>query len=182
MGEPRISGAFVRDQLAVYEEMVGAVTLQQAFAALGADRQELEGVLPIGWVRLSLYNAFLAEVARITGRELLTMDAEAMRRGAERTFSTLWRVLLRLTTDNALITRTPTFYSKGFDTGTLTAKVPSPGRAEVELTGFPAISDVDLQGVRITIETVLRLAGRKDVRGTHQRTASGGTFVATWKS
>ncbi len=182
MAEPRVSGAIVRDQLAVYEEMVGRATVREGLDALADElRREIEGVLPISWIRLSSYNALLAEIARISRRDLLAMDAEAMRRGGERTFTTLWRVLLRLTTDHALITRTPTFYSKAFDTGTLTARIPSPGRAELELTGFGDISDVDLQGVRISIETVLRLAGRRDVRGTQQRTASGGTFVITFR-
>lgn len=183
MREPRVSGTIVRDQLAVYDEMVGRDTVRAALARIPAeDRRELEEVLPINWVRLSAFNGLLAEIARLTGRELLAMDAEAVRRGAERTFSTMWRVLLRITTDSALITRTPTFYSKGYDTGTLTARIPSPGRAELELTGFGEISDIDLQGVRIGIECVLRLAGRKDVRGTQQRTPSGGTFVITFRT
>lgn len=182
MAEPRVSGVVVRDQLAVYEEMVGPAVVRAAREALpptlGA---ELEHVLPIAWVRLSAYNALLAEIARRVGRDLLTLDAEAVRVGTERSFSTVWRVLLRVTTDHALVTRTPLFYSKGFDTGRLSARIPSPGQAEVELVDFPDISDVDLQGVRITIETVLRLAGRKDVRGTQQRTPQGGRFVVTFR-
>lgn len=162
--------------------MVGAEVLRESLASLPeSQRSELEEVLPIAWVRLSSYNALLVEVARRTGRELLVMDAEAMRRGTERTFSTLWRVLLRFTTDHALIARTPTLYAKGFDTGTLTASVPERGRAVLELTGFPTITDVDLQGVRITIETVLRLAGRREVRGSHQRTPTGGVFTLTFR-
>jgi len=183
MREPRVSGTIVFDQLGVYRELVGPEVVGAAMAALAPDdRRELDGVLPISWVRLSAFNALLAEIARATQRDLLTMDADAVRRGTERTFTTVWRVLLRLTTDAALITRTPTFYAKGYDTGTLAARIPAPGRAELELTGFPEISDIDLQGVRIGIETVLRLSGRKDVRGTHHRTPSGGTFVVLFRA
>jgi hypothetical protein len=94
---------------------------------------------------------------------------------------TVWRALLRLTTDNALITRTPVIFSRSYNRGRLTASIPVPGRGEITLDEWPDAPEWPLRATRIGVETVLRLAGRKDVRVVAERRPQGAFFLATWR-
>jgi len=63
----------------------------------------------------------------------------------------------------------------------LIPRIPEPGRGEVELVDWPDAPEWVLRGAGIGIETVLRAAGRKDVRVAGKRTPQGVEYLATWK-
>lgn len=144
-------------------------------------REQLTTLTPMTWVDTEVAESIIYAVAARVGRDALVLHREIVRIGVERTFRTLWRAILRFTSDRALVSRTPLIYSKTFDRGELTSRIQSPGRAELELTGWPEVSEMQLNGLATGIETVLVVAGRKLVKVTHERRPDGAFIVGSWQ-
>jgi len=180
-GAVRVSGAVVRDQHKVMEETFGAAVVARAVEGLEPDtRREYEAVLPVSWCSVDTANAVIRAVARELGRTPSDLQRQVARLGVERTLSTVWRLLLRVTSDDALVRRTPVIYGKTYDRGEFTSRIVAPGRAELTLAGWPAMPELDMESLGVAVETVLELAGRRAVRVTWERRSSGAFYVATW--
>jgi hypothetical protein len=180
---PSLSGISVRDTFLMLEEMVGADVVRRALASLpDAQRQQLEQAIALSWIPMSLVGAVVDEVARLAHRDPELLIDEAVRRAVSYTFKTAWRLLLRVTTDEALIARTPIIYAKSRNVGHLAAALKSHGRAELTLTDWPAVSDRQLRTIGIAVQTVLELAGRRNVRIQGQRTLQGAQYALTWQT
>ena len=179
---PKTNGALFLDQLEVLREVVGKDTVETALRGLSqATRDEFAQVLPMTWMRTQLAEDIFNAIAREAGREPFALHAQVVRIGVERTLKTLWRLILRFTSDSALVARTPLIYSKTFDHGELTSRIAAPGRSELTLTGWPDISEMQIRGLATGIETVLRVAGRHDVKVSWDRTPTGAFLVGRWR-
>jgi hypothetical protein len=177
-----VSGALAANLRAVLRELVGEAMVDRALLRVSRDvRDEFESVTSVGWVRISTYETVFGAIASDLSRSVADLHTEVARVSIERTMRTVWRVLLRLTTDNALISRTPVIFARSYNRGRLSAQIPVAGRAEVTLSEWPEAPDWPLRATRIGVETVLRLAGRKDVRVAAERQPDGASFVATWR-
>lgn len=177
----RASGALVLEERKVLEEMVGRDALRRALDSLPDPiRREYELLTAAERIRVPTVEAVYEAAAREIGREPLRLHRDIVRTGVERTLKTLWRMLLRFTTDEALVARTPLIYSRTFDTGRLESRIVSPGLAHIRLTGWPDVSEMQMNGLATGIETVLRCAGRKNVRVTYDRASDGAIIIATW--
>ena len=180
--EACVAGALASNLRAVLIELAGKSTVEAVLARLPRDvREDFVSVTPLGWVRISSFERVFGETARELGRSTADLHTEVARLSIERTFRTVWRVLLRLTTDGALISRTPVIFARSYDRGRLRASIPIPGRGEITLEGWPDAPDWPLRATRIGVETVLRIAGRKDVRVSAERAPDGAIFLATWR-
>lgn len=181
-GEAHIHGAVVLDQRKAYAEIVGTDVLEAAIDSLPEDRQrEYREVLAVGWIRCTTVAAVVEAVARRVGRDPLELDAVVVRKGVERTFGTLWRVLLRLASDAQIVTRAPVLYGKTYDKGSFTAHLLGPGHAECRLVDFPEITELDLQGLGIGVVEALKISGRSDVRHVATRTKDGARIEVRWR-
>ncbi len=182
MGTPRVSGAIMLDQLRVLEERTSPEIVREALASLPPEhRAQLEAVMPVSWLDIDACNGLFVAVARAIGRDPEELQAEIARIGVERTLHGMWRVLLRFTTDAALVARTPLLYSKTYDAGTLRGRIDTPGVCHVELEGWPDPPKLELIGLAAGIEAVLRCAGRKDVSVRFERRPNGAVFLGSWK-
>lgn len=182
MKEPCAAGVGVIEVRRALIDAVGLVTFETALASLPADiRDEYTQMTPLGWVRLSTSSAVIDAVAREARRDAEVLYDQVIRTSIERSFKTVWRVLLHFTTDEALIARTPTIYAKSRDTGRLVSKITAPGRAEAVLSGWPDMHDRHMRSIELSMLSVLELAGRREVRGVHHRTADGAVFRLTWR-
>jgi hypothetical protein len=180
--EARISGTIVLDHRAAYEKLIGRDVMRAAIEELAEDRRrEYLECLAVSWVRISTTVAIIEAAGRLSGRDPFELNAEATRMAAEKIFNGVWRVLLRLTSDEALVTRAPVIYARAYDTGKLTAVVRAPGRAELTLVGWPDIHPTIVGSIAIGTETVLRLAGRKNVAASILRTGEGALCVVNWQ-
>ena len=99
----------------------------------------------------------------------------------ERSFTTVWRVMLRFTSDEAIISRTPAFYAKSRSVGQMATRILVPGKSESIVSGFPTIPERDIVILAASIETVIALAGRKDVKSVGERTRDGARFLTRWR-
>jgi len=183
MSEARVSGAVVLDQRRAYAELVGREALEAALATLPADRRrEYDELLAVSWCRCTTITMVIEAVAAEVGRQPLELDAEVVRVGVQKTFGTLWRLLLRMASDGQIVTRAPVLYGKTYDKGAFSARMVEPGHAECVLTGFPEIHDLDLQGLGIGVSEALRVSGRTDVRHLATRTADGARIDLRWRA
>jgi hypothetical protein len=125
---------------------------------------------------------FVDELARCAQRDAEEMIDEAVRRAVDRTFKTVWRMFLRITSDEALIKRTPLIYQRSRNVGQLHARILEPGNGEVLLTDWPDVSERHLRTIGVSIASVMELAGRRDVRMTSHRTPEGARYQLRWRS
>jgi len=178
---PRMSGTLVLAQRRALESVVGAAAVAAAIAQIDAElRDEYAAMMPVSWVRYTVPEAVLEAVARAHRRPMPALHEECARLAVDRTFKTLWRLALRVTSDAALVGRTPSIFSRTYDRGKMASRIVSPGHAEVVISELPGAPEFILRGSRVGIEHVLSLAGRKDVRVTSTRQRDGGTFHANW--
>jgi len=180
--EPSISGALVSTHIELLGGRFGSDEVIRCIDGLPADvREHLQGVIAAGWVPVKAYDVFYRTFAARVGVDVAELHTDMSRHSVERTFKTMWRLLLRLTSTEALVSRTPVLFSRAYTKGRLRAVMTTPGLAEIELDGWPDVPDIVLRGVRIAIETVLRLSGRSPVRSSVERAPEGAKIRATWK-
>lgn len=182
MPEARLAGALVIDQ----RELLKSVMLDEeryraALATLPDQvRDAYDQALSISWVPTTVVDRVITACAREAGREPLDFHAELTRINVERTLKGLWRVILRFTGDQALVSRSQLIYRKTFDTGTIEGTIPEPGHSMSILRGWPEISDIHLVGLEMGVQTTLRCAGRQNVRSRRERTPEGGIIECFW--
>jgi hypothetical protein len=180
--EPTITGTLVSTHIELLRGRFGAAEVARCIETLPDDfRREMQGVIAGGWVSVRAYDAFYRAFAERVGIDVAELHTETSRQSVERTFKTIWRLLLRLTSDQALLSRTPVLYSRAYTKGKLKAVFAAAGIADIELEGWPDAPDIVLRGTRVAVETVLRLSGRSAVRTTVERAPGGAKVRATWK-
>ncbi len=181
---PNVSGTIVSEHRKLFAERLGSDLVDRALAKLPTDVRGLViEAMPSGWIPLSAFESAYEVVAKEAERDVPGFHTEIGRLAIERTFSSVWRVLLRVTTDNALVTRTPVIFSKSYDCGKLVARIDKPGEAQLVLTEWPDVGEFPLRSLSNGVVTVLRLAGRKGVEWRAvDRTADGALMSATWRS
>lgn len=182
MGQGRLSGGLIVDQ----RETLGLVLGEHGFRSVMESvsdeaRIAYETAIGVSWIAADVVDEVVSAAARYVGKPVLQFHAELTRRNMDRTLGGVWRVLLRFTSDRALIQRTPVFYRKSYDVGVLDGDIPEPGYAVTTLRAYPDISDIQLVGLRVGIESVLAAAGREAVKGSHRRTGDGAVIECRWK-
>jgi hypothetical protein len=168
--EPSAAGATVQVLRRVLEDMVGVNVVASALGKLPTKvREEFDPVTPMTWVPLTTTLMAVEYIATEARRPSDDLMDEAVRRAAELMFRSAWRLLLRFTT-----------YSKWRNIGQLESKLLGPGRSEIWLRGWPGVSERNVRTLGVSIETVLRLAGRRAVRVEWTRTTDGARYLAFW--
>ena len=179
---PCTSGIAVLDVLHVLGEMLGSETIERAKARLPVDlRTEIEALTAVSWLPNTTFGTLIDEVASCAGRDPEALIDQAVRAAVDRTFKSVWRMFLRVTSDEALIKRTPMIYQGSRNTGQLNARMVEPGYAELLLTDWPDVSERHLRTIGVSIQRVVELAGRRDVRMTVQRASQGGRYELRWR-
>src|SRR3954469_5035998 len=109
---PSASGISVLDLRAALEEIVGRDVVRGALETLSPEtRGEFVEITALSWVPLATVTCVVDTVAKTAKVNPERLIDDAVRRAVERTFKTVWRVMLRFATDAALIARTPVVYS-----------------------------------------------------------------------
>lgn len=181
MAEPRVIGALIRKEREVLEGIVGADAIEAALRTLPDElREEYSTVRPLTRIRTQTVEAVYTAVAAETGRDVMRLHRELVRVSMESALRGIWRSLLRFTSDDALVRRAPLVFSRGLSEGALTARIVRPGSAEIRLTGWNGVSDMQINGIAAGVETMLFCAGRQNVRVVSHRTLDGACWIASW--
>ncbi|WP_053232924.1 hypothetical protein [Sandaracinus amylolyticus] len=176
-----MSGALVLEHRRILQEICGPARFARALDRLPPDaRREYDETSAVSWPRVTTAEHVMHAAAIELARDPVELHEQVSRTAVERTLTTLWRLLLRFTTDEALVARTPRIYARALNRGELVPLVVCPGRAEIRVVGWPDIPEFSTRGIRIAIESVLRLAGRDQVRVIAEPGAQGPIFHATW--
>lgn len=136
----------------------------------------------LSWVPITVLEQVVEVCGRELGRDPFELNDQVSRVATERAFGTVWRVFLRFTSDNALISRTPVIYSKTYDTGRIVPNIPARGVATIDLVEFPNVPEFVLRPLGVGIQTTLRCAGRRDAHVTYERVPGGARYSATWQA
>jgi hypothetical protein len=180
--EPCISGALACSLREVASDMLGAEVVGRALDRVPDPlRSAYENAVPVGWIPLPVVEAAFTELAAEVGSEIAELHERVARRSIDLTIRRFWRVLLRVTTDGALVSRTPSIFARSYNRGKLESRVVSPGHGEVRLHDWPHAPDWPLRGTRVGIEVGLSVAGRRNVHATCTRTATGALFLVSWR-
>lgn len=178
---PSLSGAIVLRNLDAFRAEVGPQSVARAIASLpDAQQAEIEALVPSSWIPVATVDAAYQAIATQAGRDLLELYPVVVRQGVANALRSVWKWLLRLTTDRALVSRTPIIYRRGHSVGELTTRIVAPGHAEVVLTGWSDIPPLRQLGVACGIRATLEVAGRRNVEVTHDPTPDGVAFTARW--
>jgi hypothetical protein len=176
-----IRGAIVLNNLVGFEDVVGREVVARATASLPpAFLAEARAIVPVAWVRAEVVDALFSAIAHEAGRTPEDLFPIAIERGVHRTLHTVWRALMHLSTDAAIVKRTPSLFARSYSRGRLTSRFTGDGTAEVDLFDWPDVSRFRLIAISSGIRAVLRVAGRKNVEVTVVRTSEGAHFRAKW--
>jgi hypothetical protein len=144
------------------------------------DRTEIEEATAVGWVRFSALERFYDLLSAELSRDVVALHTEIVRIAVERNARTLWRALLRITSDRALMARAPSIFAKGYDRGRVRIDILEPGRAVITLTELAGMSEFVGRGFGVAVETLLTVAGRQHASATVRRTLDGGRVEVRW--
>ena len=180
---PSAAGTTVQALKNALAELVGVNVFAEALATLPSNvREAFEPATPMSWVPVEVIHVVVARVAERAGRSFDDLMDEAVQRAGEKTLRTAWRMLLRVTADRALMSRAPILYSKWRNIGRLEASGMDRGRVELVLSEWPGMDPRSIRSLAITIETVLRLAGRRQIKVVSQSKPDGAKYSVTWRT
>ena len=136
--EPSLSGALACSLREVAADLLGAPTVARALERVPSPlRSAYENAVPVGWVPLPVVESTFTQLAAEVGTNIAELHERVARRSIDLTIRKFWRVLLRVTTDRALVSRTPVIFARSYNRGRLESRVVSPGRGEVKLFDWP---------------------------------------------
>lgn len=174
-----VNASTMRDSL---KALCGDDALARALATLPVDqREELDGLSALRWVRDSTMDALVRAAAEDRSRGYESLYDEVMRHGGQRWFKLAWRALLGLASDEALVSRSGMVFARSRNCGTLVGRLVGVCRAELTLTEWPGVPARHARNFSIGIETILAASGRHEARVRWEPTPDGALFTATWR-
>lgn len=158
------------------EAMLGADAVAAAIDALSpAMGQEYRDASVLSWVSQPAVREVTREVARRAGLSGEALAERIVRDSVLELCRGPWNVLLRLTSDEALIERAAALFARSFDAGRIRAQR-SADTVELVLEGWPRPDRMDLVSIRAGISATLEAVGRRaEIELTPQ--PSGARFV-----
>jgi hypothetical protein len=178
---PCASGMAVKDMRWAIEKELGADKLEAALGRISpAARDEYTNATALSWVTYTTLAEVHDAVAGEAQEDPMALADRLARVTVERSFTTVWRIFLRFTSDEAIILRTPAFYAKSRNVGRMETRILTPGTSESIVSDFPTIPQRDIVILSASIETVLTLAGRAEVKSRGERIHGGAKFFTRW--
>lgn len=179
--EPKVSGVVISAQLEDFRARFGEAVMREVLAALASDiRDEFTLVTAMSSIRCTSIERFYDAASLILKTPAAELHTETAVRVTGRTVTSVWRVLLRIATDDILVARSPALFRKAYMQGRLEVVRSGKGFAEIRVVDWPEMSEFAVRGLRVGVESTLRAAGRKDPKGSARKTADGASFRFDW--
>ena len=159
----RFSGMLVLDQRKALIELNGQAAYDAALKRMPpAALDEYESVTPFSWCANTTLMAMTEAMAKETGKSREEITVQMVTRGTEITFSGVWRILMRITTPDAMLRRVATLRRKSCNRGEIIPERLTSGHVLLRLIDWPQMPANNALGMAAGIETIMRLTGRKD--------------------
>ncbi len=176
MVDVRVRGALVTRQRSYMERLAGRDRVAKAVDALPADlRAAYDEATLLSWVP----QRAVREVTRAVASDLGLPAVELAERVVGTSVFDLcrgpWNILLRMTDEEALISRAAAIFARSFDVGEIRASREPTGGYALTLRGWPSADDMDLASLAAGIKAVLRSVGR-GARVDRVRTPEGARY------
>ena len=176
-------GALLVPQRAAIVSRVGPDPITRALASVPrVVRDEYEALREDTWCRSETVEQVFVAIARETGIEAGELVASSVHEAITGTVARIWRALLVMNSDDALLGRTPRFYARSYDRGSLTAARIARGHSELVLEGWHDVPELHAVGIGAGVRAVMMLAGRSDVRVSSTRDGEYVRFDVTWRA
>jgi hypothetical protein len=147
------------------------------------DRDQLTGVVAVGWYSLSLYSRVIRAVDAAHGFGDLSKASELGRFEAARDLTTIHRMFLRLVSPVILLQKAAEYWHRHHDVGSWRIVRPAPNEAIGHLDGWAADEALCLE-LTAYLERAFELAGARGLRFQHPACRGRGdgrcTFTARW--
>jgi hypothetical protein len=185
--EIRMSGALVERHRHALEALLTPQRVERALSRLsGEQRDEFVQASTLSWVRIPTLESAFRELAREASRDPSELQVEVVKRSVEANVRGIWRIFLRLTTIDSLVSRLPRIYGRAFDGGEVVIDSIEAGGAQFHVAGWPDMPAYARRGLAAGTEAALAVAGLQNVRVSATPTAassSGGLarFSARWR-
>ena len=158
------------------ESFAGRAVVARAVASLpNALRASYEDATLLSWVPQEA----VREVTRRVADELAMDPVSLAERVVSDSVSGLcagpWNILLRLTSDEALVSRAATIFQRAFDAGMIETRLVAEGDVELTLRGWPGADEMDLASLSAGIRATLASVGRAG-RVERARTSDGALY------
>jgi hypothetical protein len=153
-----------------YERALGAVPPRIADAYRRATA--------LSWVPLTMVDPVIDALGVAAGRDPMDLQDQVARTTVEHSLRSIWRVFLRMTSNEALVSRVPLIFSKSFNWGRMITSFPRADQAIVQLVGWPNAQTHVIRSTRVGLEATLQAAGRKSARVSMERTSDGALYLA----
>jgi hypothetical protein len=178
--EPCIAGTIVIYHRGALERLCGRDVVAQALTRLTtAERQEIVDALPVSWVRHATLEALYVETAKSADRDIAVLHAQIVRQGIEHRVRHLWRILIRLSSPDALAMRAKMIYEKSYSVGRVSVERSGPTTTDLVVRDWPTMPEMAIRGIRVGAHTLLTLAGLKNPQVTAQRLDDGAAIHMT---
>lgn len=178
--EPSVYGAIIAQTRAVLIERIGREAYSEALATLpAADAERYDRANALDWVPIRVIEAIARAAGEVTGRDWQVLNDEVSRIGSRRAFGSVWRIFLRFTSDEALMTRGPTIFGKTYSHGRVHCEFSEHGTARIVLD-WPQAPELAVRTLRVAIEELLAAGGRTRVKVNVERTVRGATYQCLW--
>lgn len=178
---PSVSGISMANFRDALVSIYGADAVRSGLARLDPESRILvEQASAHAWIPATVLADAVDAWALAAETDARELTERGVRLGVRTGFATIWRLLLRVTTDEALIARTPSIYSRTRNVGELKAELRLPRLARLTLTGWSEITDRQLYSLAVSFEEILEITGRTHARAHYRRTADGGIFDVSW--
>jgi len=182
----RTKGITLTHARAYAEKTFGTAAWERVLAACeGDDRAVLGGIVAVGWYDLGLYARTLRALDAVLGYGDLTLLDELGRYGAEKDFTTVYRLFFRMGNPIYAIEKTTDYWRKFHDTGIWSIVREGEGRARGTLRDWGCVDRALCREMTAYMSRVLELVGGKDVRLLHPRCRVDGDaecfFTLRWR-
>ncbi|HJL19738.1 MAG TPA: hypothetical protein RMH99_29010 [Sandaracinaceae bacterium LLY-WYZ-13_1] len=178
----RLSGAMVTNLLEAMAERFGADALARAMERIPEHSgRELSEAMPISMVPIASCEHLLHALAEETGRDVHRINREVNRHATARTFSTLWRLVLKLTSEDRLFSEAQRYFARAYDQGRLVVERDGRAGASLRVRDRPGMTRLAREGFAEGVCELLRLKGRRDVRAETSPHPDGADVHITWR-
>lgn len=180
-----MSGALVERHRRTLTELLSAPRVDSALQRLPEDqRREFVEASPLSWVRISTLEAAFRELGKELSVDPAQLQVDVVKRSVEANVRGIWSILMRLTTNDALVKRLPRIYARAYDSGVVVIDSVGPSDAAFHVQGWHRMPEYARRGLAAGTEAVLSVAGRKDVRVKQLPCddPSVTRFVVRWRS